>query len=91
LELFGSGYVIDHCISAYNLYTEEKIYRMYVTDVLRAGKDYPRWIDLVEQAYDRDENKETAEEIVSRLSERLDKLGGEEDVDAVRPDDQDRS
>lgn len=65
---------------------------MYVTDVLRAGKDIPRWIDLVEQSYDNDENnKETAEEIVSRLSEGLDKLGGEEDVDAVRSDDQDRS
>lgn len=84
--------MIDHCISAYNLYTEEKIYKMYVTDVLRAGKDIPRWIDLVEQSYDNDENnKETAEEIVSRLSEGLDKLGGEEDVDAVRSDDQDRS
>lgn len=63
---------------------------MYVTDVLRAGKDIPRWIDLVEQSYG-DENKETAEEIVSRLSEGLDRLGGEEDVDAVRSDDQDRS
>lgn len=90
MELFGSGYVIDHCISAYNLYTEDKIYKMYVTDVLRAGRDIPRWIDLIEQSYG-DENKETAEEIVSRLSEGLDKLGGEEDGDAVRSDDQDRS
>ena len=82
--------MIDHCISAYNLYTEDKIYKMYVTDVLRAGRDIPRWIDLIEQSYG-DENKETAEEIVSRLSEGLDRLGGEEDGDAVRSDDQDRS
>lgn len=42
LELFGSGYVIDHCVSAFSKekeierrYEEEKLYRYYLTDCLR--------------------------------------------------------
>lgn len=36
LELYGSGYVIDHCIAAFHAIQEEKGYRMYVTDALKA-------------------------------------------------------
>lgn len=42
LELFGSGYVIDHCISAFaneqekiKRWEEEKQYRYYLTDCLK--------------------------------------------------------
>lgn len=42
LEIFGSGYVIDHCISAFSLKQdqlrreqEEKVYRNYIADCLK--------------------------------------------------------
>ena len=35
LELFGSGYVIQHCISAFTKEQKETAYRTYVTDALK--------------------------------------------------------
>ena len=32
--MFGSGYVIDHCISAFVQSQKEKAYKVYVTDAL---------------------------------------------------------
>ena len=36
LELYGKGYVIDHCASVYLERREERLYRIYVTDALKA-------------------------------------------------------
>lgn len=36
LELFGRGYVIEHCISSLKLDREKKSFRVYVTDALMA-------------------------------------------------------
>ena len=36
MELFGNGYVIDHCISVLRREREESAYKMYVTESLRA-------------------------------------------------------
>lgn len=36
LELYGRGYVIEHCLSEYKKRSEEKLYRIYVTDTLKA-------------------------------------------------------
>ena len=35
LDLFGSGYVIEHCVSAFTQYQADKVYRTYVTDALK--------------------------------------------------------
>ena len=50
LELFGRGYVIEHCISSFYKYNEEHTYRIYVTDVLRrlsGDKNIIRYYDLI--------------------------------------------
>lgn len=95
MELFGSGYVIDHCISAYNLYAEEKLYKVYVTDCLKilVGGEFMRYNDIVESLYNHDNKEiESAEEIIERLSARLDELGGgESNVGDVRNQDTDWS
>lgn len=79
----GSGYVIDHCISAFNALEEEKLYKAYVTDALKilVGGER-RYVDIVKQAYSK-ETKETASEIIERLSSGLDALGGENSADIV--------
>ena len=35
MELFGKGYVIDHCIAYFKNRREERLYKAYITDVLR--------------------------------------------------------
>lgn len=39
LELFGRGYVIEHCISSLKLDREIKSFKVYVTDALMAIAD----------------------------------------------------
>ena len=65
LEVFGRGYVIEHCISSFYKYTEEHTYRVYVTDVLRSlngNQQLPRYYDIInankEQAKSAEEVKE---------------------------------
>lgn len=36
LNLMGRNYVIDHVISEYQDYVEEKIYKAYVTDLIKS-------------------------------------------------------
>ena len=48
--MFGRGYVIEHCISSFQKYHEEKAFRIYVTDLLRAlarQDKIPRYYDLI--------------------------------------------
>lgn len=84
LELFGSGYVIDHCVSAFSKGQQEKLYRMYLTDALKvisentAGGEHrsamsKRWIDLAEPK--KPEETRNADEIISDFKRRLN--GGE--------------
>lgn len=78
--------MIDHCISAYNLYIEEKLYKVYITDCLRAlvGGNPKRYCDIVESLYKQEKETESAEDIIERLSKKLDALGGgERDADIV--------
>ena len=52
LEIFGRGYVIEHCISSFKKYNEEMTYRVYVTDLLKAlsrQESIPRYYDLVKR------------------------------------------
>ena len=51
LEVYGRGYVIEHCMSSFYKYTEEHTFRIYVTDVLRyisRNKDLPRYFDFMQ-------------------------------------------
>ena len=36
MNLYGRNYVIEHCVSEYLKRREEKLYRIYVTDALKA-------------------------------------------------------
>ena len=36
LELYGRQYVIDHCVSERMKYNEDRLYRVYITDALKA-------------------------------------------------------
>ena len=71
-EMLGSGYIIEHCVSAFNKLQEEKIYRIYVTDTLKSlsGADV-RWYDLIDRT-PRDER--TFEEITKDVWSRI--MGG---------------
>lgn len=83
LGLFGRGYVIDHCVSLLRKKSEEKAYRYYVTDSLRAianvlyksnGGDGLmidlRYFDVVNQKKEAEETK-TADEIIYSFQKRL--------------------
>lgn len=69
------------------------MYRMYITDCLRGlvgGESVPRYVDLVDLLKSGRKETETAEQIIERLSDRLDKIGGEKNGGNVREYDQDR-
>lgn len=36
MELYGKSYVIEHCVSEYLKRREDKLYKVYVTDALKA-------------------------------------------------------
>lgn len=75
LELFGSGYAIDFCISAFLEKRKEELYRIYVTDALKEYlKLNIRYADLFKPQETR-----TAKEIISGISEKLTRLGGIEE------------
>lgn len=68
-----------------NKLDREKGYRIYVTDMLRgfiytqSTKDpnIPRYINIIEPAKpEMKEPEQTAEEVIFRISEKLDRLGG---------------
>lgn len=86
LELCGSGYVMDFCISAFRIMDEEKAWRNYIADGLFALVNKTmtykkRFSDLLEEAKAEEhaednekKNKEEADRITTRL---IDKLRGE--------------
>lgn len=84
LELYGTGYVIDHCISRLYKEREIKYYQMYVTDALMCisrslhkvyggGALQDRYIDLIEP---KPEETRSADEIKLSILNKL--KGGEE-------------
>ena len=74
LELYGSGYVIEYCIAAFNRLQEEKLYRIYVTDALKViGGLNVRYCDLISASVPREER--SGEEIITSLSEKLNEIG----------------
>ena len=86
VELLGSGYVIDHCISAFLERQRENAYRVYVTDSLKVISENTaggnerhtmakRWYDLVETKPETIEEticaEEKASDIISNIKKRL--------------------
>lgn len=81
----GSGYVIEHCVSAFSEHNQEKAYRIYLTDAIMCisetvanmggGGFYmeKRYIDIIEPQeeieYDPDE---IALDIITRAGLRVD-------------------
>jgi len=62
LEIFGRGYVIEHCISSFQKQNEVLTYRVYVTDLLRAlsrQENIPRYYDLIKR--DKEPKKDAKE------------------------------
>ena len=60
----------------WELYQREEVYRIYVTDGIRAlggFKDSPRYVDLFEPQH---EETRTPEEIINHLRSGLECLGG---------------
>lgn len=73
VDLMGSGYVVDHCISAFSERQERRNFETYITDVGAAlinmwTKDkYPRYYDLIHpQKEDNRSGEEIAADIIAR-------------------------
>lgn len=92
LELFGKGYVIDHCIAILKKEQEEKLFRIYLTDGIKAITETltalnrgngatlnKRFYELLEP---HKEETRTSEEIKSTILKKL--RGGDEDG-SIRP------
>jgi hypothetical protein len=78
VELFGSEYVIDHCVLAFDSYIHQKLYQGYVTDGLQClsesianyyGGSYlqKRFVDIIEGV---EEEEVSADEIVLEIIEK---------------------
>ena len=81
LDMFGRGYVIDHCISTLKKEKEETLFRYYVTDSLTniatfvaqlgSGKyEVPRYADMIQPPKEEKEER-TADEIIVSISDKL--------------------
>lgn len=87
LDLLGRMYLIEHCIYVYNENLKRRAYEVYVTDRLKAineslasffGGSTPnsRYYDFLERTeHPRAEETRTAEQVISDISDKLEKLG----------------
>lgn len=69
MELLGSGYIIDHCVAAFNQKEIEKAYRVYVTDALKVLSGIEvRWYDLIDtKPVDDRTFREITDDVWSRI------------------------
>ena len=88
--MFGSGYVIDHCIARFKQKEKDRAYRIYMTDGLKMisesvsnirGGPYlnTRWWDIVAP---KTESTKSPDEIITKIVGMLN--GGDEDG-PIRP------
>lgn len=72
LEIFGKGYVIQHCISLFQEEQETESYRIFVTELLTGilrnmgGQVNTRYVDML---YPK--KKQSAEEIIDHIKKGL--------------------
>lgn len=83
MELFGKGYVIEHCIAFSRTRQENRLYRAYVTDLLRVqaeilaaytgaeinAKDFKEVVGWVKR--DERSGDEIAADIIKRAGLRM--------------------
>lgn len=79
IQLLGKGYIIDHCLCNLRKISDENIFRIYVTDALKAisyntartvesGMTMQiRYIEIVNHEIKNEKPKETAEQIKKRI------------------------
>lgn len=84
LDLLGSGYVVEHCISAFLEIQQEKAYKVYITDCLyslanmyslhNGGKEpiTRRFAEILMQ--EKPKKEETADDIISRMREKAKRI-----------------
>lgn len=86
-DFYGKGYVIDYCIAFFRKIEEEEVYRIYVTDALQVitqntanfagGKTIGiRYYDVL-KPQKNEEKEENADEIIERISNKLNQIGSE--------------
>lgn len=70
LEILGRSYVIESCITAFRVKQEEMIYRVYITDTLRAiaRSGAPRYWDFIKPSKDEGQSDVQA---VNEIKDRL--------------------
>lgn len=91
LDLFGSGYIIEHCVAALSDMSEQKAFEAYVTDNLQLIAENTaravdqgryikqRYIDLTKKEKKKEETR-TGDEIINDMKSkmmRLNREGGE--------------
>ena len=87
VELCGSGYVSEHCISAFLKRQDDKYYRIYVTDALKCISENTakqvggvsmskRFFEIIDRQKPQDvDDEKTAEEIIDKIKNTLKSLG----------------
>lgn len=85
----GKSYLIQHCTYVYNHKQERRAFEIYMSDRIKAVNDSiasvfggststSRYIDILERMMDaRPEETRTAEQIISAISEKLERLNDE--------------
>lgn len=83
LELMGSGYVIEHCVSAFRKEQAEMQYRSYIADALKALADNTarhggvimreRYADMIGSGKKKDTRTgdEIAQDVIKRAGLRI--------------------
>ena len=95
LDLCGSSYVIEHCITAFSASQEDKLYRSYVAECLRIitentsglskqGKYITiKYMDMIKpQKEESPKDTRSAEEIIASIKSKL----GQKEVKCDEPD-----
>ena len=81
VNVLGSGYVMDHCISAFQKEQEEKAFRIYLSDAVMAiadntakfaggSKMSSRFYDIINIKKEA-KKEETADEIILKIKEKV--------------------
>ena len=81
LELFGRGYVIEHCVSTFNAIQREENYREYITEILRYiakanGVEILMSYRDVVKASKNEVEERTSEEVINSIRQKADAIRG---------------
>lgn len=86
--MLGRSYLINHCIYRHNEAQRRLAYEMYVTDRLQAMNDSlanafggsiakKRYVDVLDELKGKTEPDVTAEQVISSISDKLERLNDE--------------